>query len=539
MKNIYKFFIGSLLLGITSCSNDFIDIEPQSYITESIYFSNTEELNTALFACYAGMRAPAEEEWKFTELRSDNAVLNQIATTSVDNILFLSYDAFFINTIDPNLSRFWFFNYVNIKNTNILLDKMNVNYKEGSIVYGDNTIDATEDDIKDVASQASFLRAYHYFNLVRLFGDVFLVTEPTSPVEATALTRVDKALVYDLIIADLQNTITNGNSARYSNITDANAGRANAWSAKALLAKVYLTLGRKTDALPLLTDIIANSGYGLESTYKDVFSINNELNKEILFTIRYKSGEGYLGSPFTTSFAPALPTRDSNGVPIFVVSNQGDNAPGQELLDSFITDPVVDSLAPITSPDIRRSFILPSRDTSTPQKLFYTKYWYSLSVRDDSEFDFPIIRYADVLLMYAEAAGNSNPNTLTYMNQVRARAGLTGANALTTADIDTPAEFEMALSNERRWEFTAENHRWYDILRYGTTTTTLNAVDIMENHFTEIHPLLYAFFTQNAEDVTLPILLERVDENSLLLPIPQIELDLDSEGDFNQNPGYN
>jgi hypothetical protein len=538
MKNIYKFFIGSLLLGMTSCSNDFITVEPQSYITEAIYFSNTEELNTALLACYAGMRAPAAQEWKFTELRSDNAVLNQIATTSVDNILFLSYDAFNINTVDPNLSEFWFFNYVNIKNNNILLDKMNVNYSEGSIVYGDNDIDATDEDIKDVAAQASFLRAYHYFNLVRLFGDLFLVTEPISPVEATALPRVDKGLIYDLIIADLQNAITNGNSATYPNIAADDLGRANAWSAKALLAKVYLTLGRKTDALPLLTDIIANSGYGLESTYEKVFSVDNELNREILFAIRYKSGLGNLGSPFTTSFAPALPTRDSNGNPVFVVSNQGDNAPGQEYLDSFITDPITDSLN-ITSPDVRRSFIRKSRDASTPQKLFYTKYWYSLSVRDDSEYDFPIIRFADVLLMYAEAAGSSDPNSLIYINRVRIRAGLSGVNLLTAADIDTPAKFELAVANERRWEFNAENHRWYDILRYGTTTSTLNAVDIMENHFTVIHPLLYAFFTQNAEDVTLPILLERVDENSLLLPIPQIELDLDSEGDFNQNPGYN
>ena len=341
-----------------------------------------------------------------------------------------------------------------------------------------------------------------------------------------------------MIIADLENTIAYGNSARYPNISADDLGKANAWSAKALLAKVYLTLGRKADALPLLTDIIANSGYGLESTYEKVFSIDNELNREILFTIRYKSGLGNLGSPFTTSFAPALPTRDANGRPVFVVSNQGDNAPGQEYLDSFITDPITDSLN-ITSPDVRRSFIRKSRDASTPQKLFYTKYWYSLSVRDDSEYDFPIIRFADVLLMYAEAAGSSDPNSLIYINRVRIRAGLSGENLLTAADIDTPAKFELAVANERRWEFNAENHRWYDILRYGTTTTTLNAVDIMENHFTVIHPLLYAFFTQNAEDVTLPILLERVNENSLLLPIPQIELDLDSEGDFNQNPGYN
>ena len=113
MKNIYKFFIGALLLGVTSCGEDFIDVQPQSYITEAIYFSNAKELNTALISCYAGMRAPAKQEWKFTELRSDNAVMNQIATTSVDNLEFLSYDAFFMNTIDQNLSEFWFFNYVN------------------------------------------------------------------------------------------------------------------------------------------------------------------------------------------------------------------------------------------------------------------------------------------------------------------------------------------------------------------------------------------------------------------------------------------
>ncbi|ALJ06390.1 hypothetical protein APS56_15155 [Pseudalgibacter alginicilyticus] len=527
MKYIYKFLIGTLFLSVVSCSEDFITVDPQSYITEEIYFSNTEELNIALNACYGGMRAPAAEEWKFTELRSDNTVMNQIGTTSPDNIFYLSYDGFFIGTNDDNLKNFWYYTYVNIKNNNILLDKMNVNYREGTIVYDGNSINATEQDIKDVASQASFLRAYHYFNLVRLFGDVFLVTEPISPVDASVINRVDKSLVYDLIIADLLNTISNGNSAKYADITSANAGKANAWSAKALLAKVYLTLGRKSDALPLLTDIIANSGYGLESTYEDVFSITNELNKEILFTIRYKSGEGNLGSPFTTSFAPATPSSNTNGETIFVVSSQGDNAPGQELYDTYNTA------------DARRDFILPSRDASVPRKLFYTKFWYFLTVRDDSEFDFPIIRFADVLLMYAEAAGSADPNTLTYINRVRARAGLTGANALTSTDINTPEKFDLAVANERRWELAAENHRWFDILRYSTTLPTLNAVDIMENHFEIMVPLLYSFYNQNTEDVTLEILKERVNENTLLLPIPQIELDTNNKIEINQNPGYN
>jgi hypothetical protein len=522
-KYIYKFFVTTFLLVFTSACESFIAIDPQSYITEEIFFSNTEELNLGLNACYAGMRAPAEHEWKFTELRSDNTSMNQISTTSPDNIFYLSYDCFFVDSNDTFLKEFYYFTYVAIKNNNILLDKMNVNYEGGTLVYGDHDIETTDEDIKDVASQASFLRAHHYFNLVRLFGDVFLIDEPVSPLEARTINRSDKSLIYDLIIADLQNAINNGNSAPY-NASNAD-GKANVWSAKALLSKVYLTLGRKSEAVTLLKDIIDNSGYGLESTYSNVFSIGNELNKEILFTIRYKSGEGNLGSPFTTDWAPATPTRDPiSGAGIFVVSNQGDNAPNQEFYDTF--DPS----------DDRRNFILPSRDASIPQKLFYTKFWYALSVRDDSEYDFPIIRYADVLLMYAEAAGSSDSNALTYINQVRSRAGLT--TALVQTDIDTDAKFDNVISNERRWEFMGENHRWFDIIRYGTTLTTLNAVDIMENHFNVLHPLLYSFYNQNTEDVTLPILTDRVNENSLLLPIPLIEIDTNNTIDIVQNTGY-
>ena len=271
---------------------------------------------------------------------------------------------------------------------------------------------------------------------------------------------------------------------------------------------------------------IANSGYGLESTYSNVFAITNELNKEILFTIRYKSGNLGLGSPFTTSFAPAALSRNAAGQFVIITSPQGDNAPGQELFDSF------------NSSDIRKGFIRPSNNAAAPQRLFYTKYYYTLLNRDDSEFDFPIIRYADVLLMFAEAAGSANPLSLTYINQVRSRAGLTGADALTATDIDTPAKFDLAVANERRWEFTAENQRWFDILRYSTTLPTLNAVDIMKNHFTVMHPLLYSLYTQNTQYVILSELLDRVNTNSLLLPIPLIEIDTNNKITIPQNPGY-
>ncbi|AWG22931.1 hypothetical protein FFWV33_16055 [Flavobacterium faecale] len=517
----YKYFIGALMLGLTSCSDSFIDIAPQSYITEAVFFSNTAELNTALNACYAGMRAPAAEEWKFTELRSDNTAMNQIATTSVDNIFFLSYDAFFVGTNDTNLKNFWYYTYVNIKNNNILLDKMNVNYNGTAVVYGGNSINASAADIKDVASQACFLRAYHYFNLVRLFGDVFLVHEPVTRSDASILNRADQASVYNLIIADLQSSIANGNAAKYANITAANAGKANVWAAKALLAKVYLTLGRKAESLALTTDIIANSGYDLETTASRVYATTNELNKEILFTIRYKTGNIGLGSPFTSDFAPNATTGG-----VTVSGNQGDNAPTVELYNSF------------NATDGRRAFVAQSADISLPRKLYYTKFHAAQTVKYDSEFDFPIIRYADVLLMYAEAAGKGDANSLIYMNKIRTRA--TGLTSLVASNIDTDAKFNLALANERRWEFAGENQRWYDLLRYSTTLSTINVVDVMRQHLIiDMQPLLYSFYTDNAANVTPAILTSRVNANSMLLPIPQIELDTNNTITITQNAGYN
>ena len=324
-----------------------------------------------------------------------------------------------------------------------------------------------------------------------------------------------------MIIADLLSSIANGNSAKYASITAANAGKANVWSAKALLAKVYLTLGRKSDALPLLKDIIANSGYDLESTYARVFSTTNELNKEILFTIRYKSGNIGLGSPFTCDFAPASTTGG-----VSVTGNQGDNAPTEELYNSF------------NALDGRKAFVAQSADVSLPRKLYFTKFHAAQTVKYDSEFDFPIIRYADVLLMYAEAAGSADANSLTYINKVRTRA--TGISSLAAADINTPAKFDLAVANERRWEFTAENQRWYDLLRYSTTLPTLNGLDIMRQHLiVDMQPLLYSFYKDNAENVTPAILSTRVNANSMFLPIPQIELDTNNTITITQNAGYN
>ena len=166
--------------------------------------------------------------------------------------------------------------------------------------------------------------------MVRLFGGVFLVHEPLHPLDAVNVNRSSVADMYKLIIADLLNAADNGRNSKYGSIPAAELGRANSWSAKALLAKVYLTLNRKTEAAVLLQDIITNSGYSLQANYANIFSISNEMNSEILFAIRFKAGGIGLGSSLPNTFAPL-----NSGAAVINGDGRGLNFPSIDLFNSY------------------------------------------------------------------------------------------------------------------------------------------------------------------------------------------------------------
>ncbi|MFZ4107046.1 RagB/SusD family nutrient uptake outer membrane protein, partial [Flavobacterium sp.] len=290
MKNSIK-YLSVLFLAIASSCSDIIDLNSESNIIADNYYSNYTELKSGLTACYKGMQEPLTDEWSLTELRSDNTVMDGGTSTSTPNLDLAFLDQFYPPTTHQGLYKYWLKTYNNIKNTNTVLNACGANFKPTSVAieYSPVTIDATADQCKSIAAEASFIRAYHYFNLVRLYGGVFLIDEPITPDEAKTINRKSVDAIYELIEADLKNTITNGNSATYS-ASSLDLGRANVWAAKALLAKVYLTRGRQTEASTLLDSVIASSGYSLQSNYGNVFSVNNEMNSEILFAIRFKGG---------------------------------------------------------------------------------------------------------------------------------------------------------------------------------------------------------------------------------------------------------
>jgi hypothetical protein len=550
MKKSYKYISIVLLIMLSGCS-DIIDLQSESNIAEENFYSNYTEIQAGLTGCYKGLQKPLTTEWSLTELRSDNTINDTGSSNSVVNQDFSYLDQLYPATSHLGNYTYWLNTYNNIRNTNVVLNAVGAEYNEitGAIEYNPiNTSIATATQCKSIAAEASFIRAYHYFNLVRLYGGVFLIHKAITPAESKTINRSSVNVIYKLIEADLKNADDNGSKATFA-ATPANLiGHANSWAAKALLAKVYLTLNRQAEAIVLLNSIRTSSGYGLESTYANVFSANNEMNKEILFTIRFKSGGVGLGNPLANLFAPS-----NSGNAIVNGDGKEYNLPSSELTSSSSKDAsnalTWDPLEP------RRSVNWQFYDKINSKKPYVSKFTTKSALEDDTENDFPVIRYADVLLMLAEAQGN-NATSIGYINDVRRRAGsLTDlSTTLTTAN------FEKALSNERRWEFAFENQRFFDLVRFTTTTTTTatlpsktivtsksyttpaftgkaeGAEFVMKRHFNAQFKI-YAKF-ENTLPLTPIDLFENAKLDRFLLPIPQYEIDTNSNLVIEQNPSY-
>lgn len=507
-----------LLICITSllACNKTIDLYPESNLNTGTYYSNLEEVKAGLTGCYNGLQKTLFDEWRLTELRSDNSKQGSPASTASTNRDLSDLDMFIPSTSHQGIYNYWQSNYTNIRNINVVLQKLGVVYdaSAGAISFAAISIPITEPDRKQLAGEALFLRAYHYFNLVRLFGGVFLVHTPITPAEAKGMSRATVADIYKLIEADLVAASANMNGLKFTQIPAADKGRATSWAAKGLLAKVRLTLGRKNEAITLLQDVITNSGYSLLSNYASVFAIGNEMNAEILFAVRYKAGGLGLGSPFANTFAPL-------GTGSQVINGDGDglNYPTAEL----------DTL---TNGDQRKPTILAVFGTGTAAKWYVTKFFSQVTQVDDAENDWPVIRFADVLLMMAEAQGY-NQTGIDMINTVRPRAGLPN---YTMANLTSVAEFERALSTERRIEFAFENQRWFDLVRFNTTMTTVNAVQSMRDHYADEYAAHYSRYLPPTP--TLAELQGYITQEKLLLPIPQREIDTNTQLVIEQNPGY-
>jgi len=487
---------------LVSC-NSMLDIDPESDITESVFPTNTQELNAAVIGAYSGLRGPIQLEWRFTELRSDNTWQAEKGSSSQTNLDLNSLDMFSPRADMLEIYHYWFWTYQYISAANLVLRHLNV-------------VPDTEAALRtQFEAEARFLRAMGHFNLVRLFGPIFLMDDLRTPQEARRMNRIATHIIYDFIISDLIFASENLPQRH----TAANMGRATQYAAKALLARVHMTLQDFESALPLLRSV-QNSWHSLQPMFANIFSPNNEMNDEIIFAVRF-NGQAGIGNSFSNDFAPL----NSLQYVVNMGISRGLNAATWDLFDSFAE---YDSIRRDASIGVWRGLNDDEQDR-VRQRLYPRKFVTPVVGPNQSSQDFPIIRYADVLLMLAETINELDGSTaevIALVNQVRNRAGILPENDV----INTGSRLEtrLVIENERRWELAFENHRWHDLVRTG------RAQEVIERQIFEVdweHYLRY-------EDQHIPIRNQIVQPWQLLLPIPLREILSNNDIIITQNFGY-
>ncbi|MEP6733753.1 MAG: RagB/SusD family nutrient uptake outer membrane protein [bacterium] len=321
------------------------------------------------------------------------------------------------------------------------------------------SMDATLRD--RIVGEAKFLRALNYFNLVRLFGGVPLETVETTSLDSLQKARATTGEVYALIIQDLTDAIKVLPKA--STYGAADAGRASRGAAKTLLAKAYIQRagaggGSPTDyqtALTLLQDVDANEGYSLLANFGDLFDLKHEVNSEVIFDIQCTRISG-AGCHVSNQVAP----RSSN----YGSSQNGSFTAEQPFFDEFtLADKRRDKTWQLSFVNKANAVVAwdPTQSASKPYGAdtpYMHKFLDSLSTTDD-EANYIILRYADNLLLEAEAINEiSGPTAAAYvpLNAVRARAGLPAQ----IAGLSKGA-FRDSVFHERRLELTMEGPNGY------------------------------------------------------------------------------
>jgi hypothetical protein len=346
---------------------------------------------------------------------------------------------------------------------------------------------------------------------VRQFGGVPLKLQTvTSPSEAKSKGRATTDQVYAQIIADLSDAATKL-PASYGS---ADKGRVTSGTANALLGEVYLTQKKYTEALTAFRKV---TGYSLVSAYASIFLPNNKNNSESIFEIQYLGSDPNLSSNFMYQFAPfnsgAVVTNDPSTNLSF---NSGWNTPTTDLINSY------------EAGDLRKGASLSEGFTIGGQYMnvpYITKYNQGFIQPGQTNVNFPVIRYADVMLEIAECLNEqgfvAGGEAFSLLNAIRARAGLaakTAGNVNPALNVASQAAFRDAVMQERKVELAFENHRWYDLVRTG------NAVAIMNAHGAREIAKNPSQYPAGSYAVTA---------NKLLLPIPQREVTLDQ---LTQNP---
>jgi len=474
-----------------SCTD--LEVTPTSFVTEDKYFKTQDDAVASVTAVYASLSLDPGEQSLFgrnlyflTDMATDYASAGVSATNpQVRALSSLTHDA-----TSDRVQVAWRQIYNGINRANVSIDNI-------PKVAGNETVKTR------LINEAKFIRGLLYFQAVRLWGGVPIeLHEPTSiQLESLKSRRETVDAVYTQIISDL-----NAAEALPATYPASDAGRATSGAAKAILTKVYLTRKDYPNAILKAREVI-NGGYGyaLFESFQDIFTKTKKNGKEHIFSVQFEpnqAGNGSSGSTFqSTSFIGFTATEPAD----------------------IISDVALfyDIYAPgDTRRDVSYAKTLPIPGTAniyTFPKPIFKKYLDLTNVATPGNvaINFPIIRYADILLSLAEAIneqGTPTPEAYELINQVRRRAfgkPITTPDAAVDLSGLTQTSFRAAIQEERKKEFVQEGQRWFDLVRWGTLVTEVKKVTAKNS----------------------------VSERNNLYPIPQSERSIDPVG-LPQNPGY-
>ncbi|WP_128544572.1 RagB/SusD family nutrient uptake outer membrane protein [Larkinella soli] len=494
--------IGTLVLSLSqfACKEDFLVTTDPTRIGADLFYKNETQLNQAVNGVYGQLQTITNAAYIFQEFTSDNTTLD---FNPLDRGGAAGWEAFEFSTVNQGngeISNMWNQYYSAMYNINYALEKMS----------GATTIDAAAKG--PIEGQLKWLRAYLYFHLVQYFGDVVLVTNTLDkPDKAFDLVRSPQADVWAQIEKDLKEAVT----LLPATYPAAQVGRVTKGAALSLLGKVYLTQKKYADAVTTLKQVLP-LGYSLNAKYADNFDPARKNGPESIFEVQYQGGND-LGewSNFVYVFAP----RASAGA----VTGFANTTPGGRNI------PTNDMMAAYEPGDLRKDvsvqpgYTLNGKFVAMP---FVNKYRYAHTISGRSDNNWPVLRYADVLLMLAESineASGPDAEALGYLNQVRTRAGLKALSGL------DKVAFRDAVLKERRVELAFENHRWFDLRRTKTPaelSAFMNAHGAREKAKPTVDRGGIAF---NALDYVYT-------DNEYYFPIPAPQILINNK--LTQNPGY-
>lgn len=487
-KNTILFCI--LLITASSCKK-FLEENPKNVVANTNYYKTQSDAISAVNSIYAYLNSTSTGStagvyhssfWVTAGLSSDELLNNQIGAPYFDQLANFTY-----SSQNTALQEIWAMHYKAIFIANIAIARI-------PGIQMDTALRSR------LVGEARFLRGLLYFNLIRMFGHIPMVLEETEPLTPAAAPT-------DAVYAQIQKDLAAAEGALPDSYDPKNGrGRATKGAAMALEAKVYLTLQQWQPAADKAMAVVNSNQYALWDNFADVFKLSSRGGKEAVFSVGFGDGGGVISFWEVGQFLVRLlpPALSEEGV----INAQGWQIPTQTLYDGYDPDDQRRAVTFIT--------LIHKSDGSTENiRPYIQKYWDRVAEPkgNGSSNDFPVIRYSDVLLMVAEANNELGHATdaETYINKVRKRARFDGSiyrNAVPDYTGLNQADMRAAILKERKMEFVAEGHRWFDLAR----TKTLE----------QLVPLGKPGVTPAAKNY--------------LFPIPQREIDLNKN--LTQNKDY-